>query len=95
MSQAEICKNVQNHLKRLTAPGGSIIHVVQGCDMTQSKPLLNIKELAERLACSRGTIHNMLRAGTLPVAPVQGMKPPKWRAVDVDAFLAGREAGEA
>lgn len=59
-----------------------------------AKPLLNIKQLAERLACSRGTIHNMLRAGTCPIAPVVGMKPPKWRAVDVDAFISARDGGE-
>lgn len=50
--------------------------------------LLKIKDLAERLGVTRQTIHNMLRSGRLPVLPIEGMKPPRWRASDVDAWLS-------
>lgn len=61
--------------------------------MSQSPILINISQLAKRLVVSRRTIHNWLRAGTCPVAPVQGMKPPKWRAADVEAFINARDNG--
>lgn len=53
--------------------------------------LLNIKQLAERLVVPTVTLRYWLRVGRCPIAPIEGMKPPKWRVSDVDAFLAGRE----
>lgn len=58
-------------------------------DDAPAPALLNIKRLASELGCTRQTIHNQLAAGTCPVTPVVGTKPPKFRAVDVEA-VTGR-----
>lgn len=57
--------------------------------------LLNIKQLAEKLVVGRTTIHYWLKHDRCPVAPVVGMKPPKWRVSDVDAFLTARGEADA
>jgi len=56
------------------------------------KPLLNGKQTAERLCITDKTLRTWLRQGTCPVAPIPGMKPAKWRAADVDAWIAGGAA---
>jgi predicted site-specific integrase-resolvase len=58
-------------------------------------PLLNMLDFADALGVTRWTVRNWLNAGTCPVAPVESMKPPKWRRVDVAAFLAPAPAGDA
>ena len=56
-------------------------------DMSKLPQILNVQQLAERLGVTRRTVHNWLRAGNLPIPNIVGMKPPKWRASDVEQFL--------
>lgn len=55
------------------------------------KPILTAGEVAAKIRCDPKTLRKQVREGRCAVAPIQGMKPPKWRAVDVDKFLAGGE----
>lgn len=57
--------------------------------------LINIKQLAERLGVTRQTIHNMLRDDRLPVAPIVGLRPRKWRSSDVEAWITARDCQAA
>jgi hypothetical protein len=69
---------------------------VHPCGMSENSPkILNIKQLAERLGKPTVTVRYWLRVGKCPIPHIEGMKPPKWLAADVDAFLAGRDSGEA
>lgn len=63
-------------------------------NMSDTPELINIKRLAERLGVSRRTVHYWLERGGLPVAPIEGMTPPKWRAADVEAWLSRASAAE-
>jgi len=58
--------------------------------MSENKSILNIKEVAERIGVPTVTLRYWLRVGKCPI-PHLDMKPPKWLAADVDAFLAGRD----
>lgn len=49
--------------------------------------LLNISQLADALGYDRRTIYGRLKAGTCPVEPVPGMRPAKFRTVDVEALI--------
>lgn len=52
-------------------------------------PLLSGKETAAKLKIHPRTLRRQILAGRPWVEPVPNTKPPKWRAVDVDAFLFG------
>lgn len=58
--------------------------------MTHSPQLLNATETAKRLGVPVVTLRYWLRHGRSPVPPVDGMKPPKWKTVEVEAFLQAR-----
>lgn len=87
--QQEMSKKVKF---TLTARPGSIYPMAMTDDLPKPPNLLKIKDLAERLGCTRQTVHNMLREGRCPVAPIPGSKPPRWLATTVDAFLNGGDA---
>lgn len=48
------------------------------------------KETAEKLTLDPKTLRKYVREGVCPVPPVPGVKPPKWRVADVDAYVAGQ-----
>jgi site-specific recombinase XerC len=50
--------------------------------------LINLKTYAARLGVTRQAVHYQLVRGICAVPPVTGIKPPKWRASDVQAYLA-------
>ena len=54
--------------------------------------LLNISQLAEELGFDRRTVYNWLRDGSCPITPAPGLKPAKFRVVDVEAYT-GRPYG--
>jgi hypothetical protein len=47
------------------------------------------KETAEKLRLDPKTLRKYVREGVCPVAPLPGIKPPRWRASEVDAYVAG------
>lgn len=57
-----------------------------------AKKILNCKDVSGLTNISVQKLRATVRNGCCPVAPIPGMKPPKWRASDVDAFCA-RDAG--
>lgn len=48
---------------------------------------VNITGLAQRLGVTRQTIHNMLKQNRIPIEPIMGLKPVKWRAEDIENWL--------
>ena len=58
-----------------------------------SEQFLTVKAVCERLSCSRTTIHWLTHNDpTFPKTIKLGRKMARWRAVDVDAWMA-RKAG--
>jgi excisionase family DNA binding protein len=55
------------------------------------KTLYNLKDVAEKLGLSRQTVYNQLKNNTFPLPPVPGLTPRRWRASDVDKFVAGED----
>lgn len=58
--------------------------------LTQGKlmpKILNITQLANRLGVTRQTVHNMLNEDRIPVDPIPGLKPLKWRENEIDTWL--------
>lgn len=55
-------------------------------DMTD-KPILNVRETCDVLACDPKTLRKRVKQGVYPPY-IPGSKPPKWRAADVHAFVA-------
>lgn len=51
--------------------------------------LYTAKETAQKLALDPKTLRKYVREGVCPVAPIPGINPPRWRASDVDAYVAG------
>lgn len=51
---------------------------------------INITEFAERLGVTRQTVHNWLKNNNIPIEPIPGLKPPKWRDAEIEEWL-GRE----
>lgn len=76
-------EEMRNDIDRMTRPAYAVI-------MSKSPQILNVQQLAERLGVTRRTVHNWLRSGNLPIPNIVGMKPPKWRVVDVEEFLNAR-----
>lgn len=54
-----------------------------------SEPLLNLKKYAEKMHITRQAVHYQLSKGSCAVQPIAGIRPPKWRVADVDAYFAG------
>lgn len=54
--------------------------------------LLTVTAYAKRMRITRAAVYKQLADGRCLVAPIVGIKPPKWRSVDVDALLFGGEA---
>jgi excisionase family DNA binding protein len=48
---------------------------------------LNITELAEHLGVTRQTVHKWLKDNRIPIDPIPGLKPPKWRLRDIEEWL--------
>lgn len=46
-------------------------------------------QAAEKLKLSPKTLRKYVAQGICPVMPLPGFKPPRWRASDVDAYVAG------
>lgn len=55
-------------------------------DVDVTDTLLTIPQVAERLACTRGTVYNLIKDGRL-VAVTHG-KRTRVRASDLDAYIA-------
>lgn len=55
-------------------------------------PLLSCKQTAEKLDITERTLRNWLKRGICPVPPIPGMKPAKWRTVDVERWIVGGAA---
>lgn len=53
------------------------------------KPLLTATEAAHLLGLDRKTLRIQAREDRAPVAPVAGMKPFRWRRVEVEAWVRG------
>lgn len=51
--------------------------------------LLNTLKTADKLGVTPKTLRNWLKSGKCPVAPVPGMKPPRWRSAEIETFLTG------
>lgn len=49
--------------------------------------IVNITGLAQRLGVTRQTVHNMLKKNKIPIEPIYGLKPLKWRAEDIENWL--------
>jgi hypothetical protein len=45
------------------------------------------KETAEKLQLDPKTLRKYVREGVCPVMPEPGIKPPRWRAAKVDAYV--------
>ena len=57
--------------------------------------LLSVTEAAERLACSRGHVYNLVAAGALQAVEIKasGSRPKtRIREDELEAFIAGRTA---
>ena len=55
------------------------------------KKTFTLTELAEYLKgdfCKR-TLERMIADGRFPVEPIKGIKPRRWRKIDVDKWLNG------
>ena len=59
--------------------------------MSENRKLLNIKQLAERLSMPVTTLRYWLRHDRCPIPHIEGTKPVKWLASDVDKFLKGKK----
>lgn len=53
------------------------------------KSILSGLEVCKRIDIDPKTLRKRVKENTFPVPPIPGTKPPKWRAVDVDTFVAG------
>lgn len=58
---------------------------------TETKQLLNIKEVSATLNISTATIWRHVKAGTLP-APVKIGRLKRWRRSDIEAIFTSAEA---
>ena len=55
--------------------------------VAEEKPLLNLKEVAEILEVSLGTIYRMVNNDQLPTVKVGGKKSTRVRTADLREFL--------
>lgn len=62
--------------------------------MTNSDPLMTRREVCARLRISRPTLDRMVREGTFPAPARVTERVHRWRAADVDAWLADRIEAE-
>lgn len=62
--------------------------------MPETRKLLNITQLAERLDVPVVTLRYWLRHGRCPIPYIEGTKPRKFLAAEVDRFLAGKANGK-
>ena len=56
------------------------------------KPFLNASEVAKRTGYKRRSFYNAVKDGRFPIKPVEGMKPLKWHAHEIEAFVRGDKA---
>lgn len=57
----------------------------------QGAPLLRVRDVMDRLHCSRATVHRRVADGTLPVVRIKGLV--RFRPEVVDALLEVSEYG--
>lgn len=55
-----------------------------------SEQLLKIDEVRRKLDCSRGTVYNLIKKGTLPKA-IKTPFGPRWRESTIDELITGWE----
>lgn len=59
--------------------------------MSEQRPLLSVREVAELLGCSTSFVWKMRRRGQFPQPQRIGVKFTRWRRIDVEAWLAGKD----
>jgi predicted DNA-binding transcriptional regulator AlpA len=73
-----------------------IRHRVRKQEATSAgRELLLLPEVAERTRLSDTTLWRLEKAGRFPKRIKIGFKRVAWRAIDIDAWIAGRAAGAA
>ena len=61
-----------------------------------SAPWLNVRQVAERICVTRGTVYKILdRDSDFPRPVYPTPKSPRWKAAAVDAWMESRAAPEA
>ena len=60
--------------------------------LRESERLLPLAEVLEATGLSRSTIYSEMRKGRFPVARKIGLKSVRWRASEIDEWIAGLPA---
>ena len=58
--------------------------------MTENDRLLRRQEVETRCGIARTTIYRLMRAGEFPTSLQIGPRAVRWRALEIEAWLAGR-----
>lgn len=89
-SSRELALQAERHAIETEKPKFNAMHGTYR--KLRTSGLLTFTDVARVLDVTVARLNKMRRDGLFTVPPVAGMKPAKWRASDVSAFLMARDA---